>query len=248
MKTKISIITVVYNAGKFLESTLKSVQNQTYQNIEYIVIDGGSTDNTLDLIDKYNSIITKCISEADEGLYSAMNKGLKLATGTHLMFLNAGDIFYNNEVLSQIFDSADKLADIYYGETVIINQEGIELGMRRLKAPEILSWKSLKDGMLVCHQSFIVKRDLCPEYNLKYKIAADFDWMLDCLKKAKTIKNTHLVISKFMDGGINKQNISKALIERFQIMIKNYNFFLVVLNHFVIGFRFTVSYIKNGRF
>lgn len=248
MRAKISIITVVYNAGRFLESTLKSVKNQSYPNIEYIVIDGGSTDNTLDLIDKYNSLITKCISEPDEGLYSAMNKGLKLATGTHLMFLNAGDIFNNDDVLSTIFKSAENLSDIYYGETIIINQEGVELGMRRLKAPEKLTWKSLKDGMLVCHQSFIVKRELCDEYNLKYKIAADFDWMLNCLKKAKSIENTHMVVSKFMDGGINKQNISKALFERFKIMIKNYNFFLVALNHFVIGYRFTVSYIKNGRF
>jgi glycosyltransferase involved in cell wall biosynthesis len=248
MKAKISIITVVYNAGRFLESTLKSVKNQSYPNIEYIVIDGGSTDNTLDLIDKYNPLITKCISEPDEGLYSAMNKGLKLATGTHLMFLNAGDIFNNDDVLSSIFRSGENLSDIYYGETIIINQEGVELGMRRLKAPEKLTWKSLKDGMLVCHQSFIVKRELSQEYNLKYKIAADFDWMLSCLKKAKSIENTHMVISKFMDGGINKQNISKALFERFQIMIKNYNFFLVLLNHFVIGYRFTVSYIKNGRF
>jgi len=248
MRTKISIITVVYNAGRFLESTLQSVQNQTYSNIEYIVIDGGSSDNTLDLIDKYNSLITKCISEPDDGLYSAMNKGLQLASGTHLMFLNAGDIFNNNDVLSNIFKQGESLSDIYYGETIIINQEGVELGMRRLKAPEKLDWKSLKDGMLVCHQSFIVKRELCPEYNLSYKIAADFDWMINCLKQAQTIENTHLVISKFMDGGINKQNISKALVERFKIMIKNYNFFLVVLNHFAIGYRFTVSYIKNGRF
>jgi glycosyltransferase involved in cell wall biosynthesis len=248
MNTKVSVITVVYNAGLYLEPTLKSIQNQNYNHIEYIIIDGGSTDNTPDLIDKYHNVISKWISEPDEGLYSAMNKGLKLAGGDYVLFLNAGDIFYDNDVLSKIFNSGDATADIYYGETMIIDQTGNELGMRRLRAPEQLSWKNLIDGMLVCHQSFIVRKKICGEYNLNYKIAADYDWMMNCLKKAGTISNTHLIISKFLDGGLNKQNIRKALWERFLIMIRNYNFFLVVLNHFRIGFRFIVSYYKNKRF
>jgi glycosyltransferase involved in cell wall biosynthesis len=245
---KISVVTVVYNACNFLESTLKSVQNQSYGHIEYIIVDGGSTDGTLDLIDKYHSVITKWISEPDNGLYDAMNKGLHLATGEYVLFLNAGDLFYDDEVLKRIFSSESPAADIYYGETMIIDPDGKKLGIRRLKAPEQLSWKSLIDGMLVCHQSFIVRKSICKEYNLKYKIAADYDWMLYCLKNAGSIVNTHLFISKFMDGGLNKQNIRKALSERFVIMVHNYNFFLVVLNHFRIGWRFGVSYYRNGRF
>ena len=248
MRIKISVITVVYNACNFLESTLKSVQNQSYSNIEYIVIDGGSQDGTLGLIKQYNHIIATWISEPDRGLYDAMNKGLHLATGEYVLFLNAGDLFNDDEVLNRIFSSGDRVSDIFYGETMIIDHQGKELGLRRLRAPEELSWKSLIDGMLVCHQSFIVKKDICTDYNLKYKIAADYDWMLRSLKKAGKITNTHLVVSKFMDGGLNKQNILKALSERFRIMIKNYNFFLVVVNHFRIGWRFAVSYYKNGRF
>jgi glycosyltransferase involved in cell wall biosynthesis len=248
MSIKVSVITVVFNAGKYLEWTLKSIQDQKFRDMEYIVVDGGSTDNTLDLIDKYNCIISKWVSEPDEGLYSAMNKGLQMASGEYVLFLNAGDIFYNEEVLDKIFNGKGTGADIYYGETAIIDENGKDIGMRRLKAPLNLTWKSLIDGMLVCHQSFIVKKSICGNYNLDYKIASDYDWMLNCLKKATTILNTHLIISKFLDGGLNKQNIRKALSERFRIMIRNYNFFHVILNHFRIGWRFAVSYYKNGRF
>jgi glycosyltransferase involved in cell wall biosynthesis len=246
MNPRITVITVTYNPGPVLEWTLKSVQDQSYKNIEYIIIDGGSSDGTLDLVDKYNSIITRWISEPDEGLYSAMNKGLKLAVGDYVMFLNAGDIFFDRDVLKNVFSLES--SDIYYGETMIMGSDGKDIGMRRLKAPEVLTWKSLIDGMLVCHQSFIVRRTVCREYDTRYRIAADYDWMLDCLRKADKVTNTKLIISRFLDGGINKHNIRKALKERFLIMIRYYNFFLVVLNHFRIGFRFAVSYLKNGRF
>ena len=248
MSIKVSVITVVYNAGDVFETTLKSVRDQKYLHIEYIVVDGGSKDNTLELIEKYKEGISKWISESDEGLYSAMNKGLKMATGDYVIFLNAGDLFFDSEVLERIFDTSLALSDVYYGETMIIDKEGREIGMRRLKAPEVLTWKSLIDGMLVCHQSFIVKKSIAPEYNIKYKIAADYDWMLNCLKKAGTITNTHQIISKFLDGGLNKQNIRKALKERFLIMIQSYNIFLVVLNHIPITYRFAVSYLKSRRF
>lgn len=248
MSAIISVITVVFNADKVLERTFKSIRDQHYPSIEYIVIDGGSKDNTLNLINQYQSIISKWVSEPDDGLYSAMNKGLKLATGEFVIFLNAGDVFFDNDVLSNIFSAAEPYSDVYYGETMIVDEKGKELGMRRLKAPETLSWESLIDGMLVCHQSFIVRRSLSPEYNEKYKIAADYDWMMNCLKLAKTITNTHLIISRFLDGGLNKHNIRKALLERFSIMLKNYNPFLVIINHFRIGYRFTVSYYKNKRF
>ncbi len=248
MSIKVSVITVVYNAGDVFETTLKSVRDQKYVHVEYIVVDGGSKDNTLELIEKYKEGISKWISESDEGLYSAMNKGLNLATGDYVLFLNAGDLFFDDEVLERIFATPQTLSDVYYGETMIIDAKGREIGMRRLKAPEVLTWKSLIDGMLVCHQSFIVKKSIAPEYNLKYKIAADYDWMMNCLKNARTITNTHLIISKFLDGGLNKQNIRKALKERFLIMIKNFNIILVILNHIPISFRFAASYLKHRRF
>jgi glycosyltransferase involved in cell wall biosynthesis len=247
-KFKISIITVVFNGEATIENTIQSVLNQSYSSIEYIIIDGKSKDGTLEIIKRYQDQISVFISEPDKGLYDAMNKGLDNATGEYVLFLNSGDVLHSKDVLKKIFTHEGQASDVYYGETVIINELGMDIGMRRLEAPEHLTWKSLIDGMLVCHQSFIVKKSISPDYNLKYKIAADYDWMINCLKSAESIRFTHLIISKFLDGGLNKQNISKALFERFIIMIHHYNFFLVVLNHFRIAYRFALSYLKNRRF
>ena len=153
---KFSIITVTYNAGKVLEDTIQSVVFQTYRNVEYIIVDGGSTDNTLDVVHKYQERICKVISEPDKGLYDAMNKGIRMATGDYLCFLNAGDELHENETLQKIAYTlkGKELPDVIYGETAIVDEEGHFLHMRRLSTPEHLHWKSFKEGMLVCHQAF----------------------------------------------------------------------------------------------
>lgn len=245
---RISIITVVYNGEKLIESTIQSVINQTFSNIEYIIIDGNSNDKTLDIIKKYNEQIYYWLSEPDNGLYDAMNKGLRLATGNYVCFLNAGDEFYSSGILEQVFSKITDEPDIIYGETIIMDNEGRELGFRRLKAPENLTWKSFKDGMLVCHQSIYVKRELTEPYNTKYKISADYDWVLMALKKAKEIHNSNLTLTKFLDGGLNKKNIPLALFERFRIMTKFYGFFPTLFRHFIIGIRFLIYYKKHKRF
>jgi len=245
---QITIITVVYNGEKLIEKTIQSVINQTYSNLEYIIIDGNSIDKTIDIIKKYNKQIYYWLSEPDKGLYDAMNKGLQLATGNYICFLNAGDEFYSTDTLEQVFSKIPNEPDIIYGETIIMDNEGKELGYRRLKAPVTLTWESFKDGMLVCHQSIYIKRELTEPYNLKYKISADFDWVLKALKKAKKIYNSNLTLTKFLDGGLNKKNIPIALFERFRIMTKFYGFFPTLLRHFIIGTRFLVYYKKNKRF
>lgn len=100
----VTVITVVYNAKELLEETILSVLNQTYSNIEYIIVDGGSTDGTLDIIKKYQDKISKYISEPDQGIYDAMNKGMSLSKGQWLNFMNAGDSFYSNDVLQKVFE------------------------------------------------------------------------------------------------------------------------------------------------
>ena len=105
---KFSIITVTYNAAKVLEDTIQSIVTQTYKNLEYIIVDGGSTDETLDIIHKYQEHITTVISEPDQGLYDAMNKGLRKARGCYLVFLNAGDAFHEPDTLQKIADSIEK--------------------------------------------------------------------------------------------------------------------------------------------
>ena len=246
---KISIITIVFNDVAHLESTILSVINQDYANIDYVIIDGGSKDGSVDLIKKYNSKISYWSSEPDKGIYDAMNKGIKAAKGDYIWFLNSGDKIYTDHLISAIFlNIKNELPDVIYGETMIIAEDGSEIGLRRLKAPEHLTWKSLTDGMVVCHQSFIASRKITPKYNLNYKIASDYDWMLKTLRAANSIYNSHQIISGFLDGGTSKKNIRASLKERFKIMSENYGFIPTLFQHIFIGFRFWRFFLKNKRF
>jgi glycosyltransferase involved in cell wall biosynthesis len=233
---KISIITVVYNGHSLIERTIKSVIDQSYSNIEYIIIDGGSSDGTIEIAERYHSKIATILSGKDNGIYDAMNKGLKNATGDYVLFLNAGDELYTDQTLESVFSLG--IADVYYGNTAIVNQQGIVLGDRRLTPPEVLTWKSLQYGMCVSHQSFIAKRSLCESYDLNYAISADIDWVIAVLKKSKIIINTHNYISKFLEGGTSNKRMKQALGERFSIMIKHYGFIFTVLNHAYILLRY----------
>ena len=218
---KISIITVVYNSVQLIERTIKSIIHQSYSNLEYIIIDGGSYDGTVDVIKKYERNIQKWISEPDKGIYDAMNKGIHLANGDYILFINSGDELYNNEVLSKIFIN-NLNADVIYGDTSITDIHGNLIGKRRLRPPKRLSYKSFKKGMLVSHQSFIVKKTIAPNYNLDYKYSADYDWCIRILKNAKNVQNSNITISKFLQGGKTSETIYSGLFERFTIMLKHY--------------------------
>ena len=140
---KFSIITVTYNAEKVLEDTIQSVIAQTYHHIEYIIVDGASKDGTLSIINRYRSHIHTVVSEPDKGLYDAMNKGIALASGDYLCFLNAGDCFHEDDTLQQMVHTinGNELPDILYGETAIVDKDRHFLRMRRLSAPETLTGK-----------------------------------------------------------------------------------------------------------
>ena len=232
---KFSIITVTYNAGKVLEDTIQSVVFQTYRNVEYIIVDGGSTDNTLDVVHKYQERISKVISEPDKGLYDAMNKGIRMATGDYLCFLNAGDELHENETLQKIVYTlkGKELPDVIYGETAIVDEEGHFLHMRRLSTPEHLHWKSFKEGMLVCHQAFFSRRELAlaNPYDLRYRFSADFDWCIRIMKQSKDLHNTHLTLIDYLNEGMTTQNHKASLKERFRIMTKHYGWISTILHH-----------------
>lgn len=240
MRPLFSIITVTYNAGNLLGTTMDSVASQTCKDFEYIIIDGASKDNTTDLIKSRNAEITKYISEPDKGIYDAMNKSFKLATGKYVLFLNAGDTFHSAEVLGKIKSLIDpnKEPDIIYGETAITDERGNFISMRRLRTPEKLNWKSFKQGMLVCHQSFMPKLELCEPYNLKYRYSADFDWCIRCMKKADFIYNTHLIISNFLEGGVSTSQRKKSLKERYDIMSRYYGRIPTAIRHLWFAVRF----------
>lgn len=242
----LSIITVVYNAEKLIEPTLKSVMDQTYSGIEYILIDGASKDQTLAIVQKYRSGIAILVSEKDQGIYDAMNKGLARATGDYVLFLNAGDLLYDPETIAKIF-LQNPPSDIYYGEVENIDFEGHSLGLRRLRPPEKLDWKSFRWGMLVSHQAIIVRKSLTDPFDRNYKISADIDWCINSMKKAKVITHTHQIISKYLVGGVSRQNTILSWKERFQIMRDHYGVISTFLFHVLIGFRFIGYYLRSGK-
>lgn len=236
---KFSIITVTYNAEATVEDTIQSVIAQTYRHIEYIVIDGASKDRTLSIVEKYRDSITHLVSEPDKGLYDAMNKGIRLATGDYLCFLNAGDSFHEDDTLQQMVHTlkGGELPDVLYGETALVDHEGHFLRMRRLSAPEVLTWKSFRQGMLVCHQAFFAKRSLVEDYDPAYRFSADFDWCIRVMKKARTLHNTHLLIIDYLQEGMTTQNRKASLKERFRIMAKHYGWVSTVAYHAWFVFR-----------
>lgn len=230
---KFSIITVTYNAGSVLEDTIQSVITQTYKNVEYIIVDGGSKDHTLDIIHKYREHIHTLVSEPDKGLYDAMNKGISLATGDYLCFLNAGDALHEDDTLFQMVHTltGHELPDVIYGETAIVDEEGHFLRMRRLSAPEELTWKSFKHGMLVCHQAFFAHRDQVEPYDLAYRFSADFDWCIRVMKKSRVLHNTHLVLIDYLNEGMTTHNHKASLRERFHIMCHHYGTLSTLARH-----------------
>ena len=247
---KISVITITYNSAKTLADTLESVLAQTYKEIEYIVVDGASKDGTMDIVKKYELLFEgkmRWVSEPDKGLYDAMNKGMHLAKGEYLIFLNAGDTFHSENTLADIAVSiGSSRPDVIYGETALVNDKREFLGMRRLKAPETLNWKSFRMGMLVCHQAFIAKRTLAPDYDLSYRFSSDFDWCIRCMKRAGTLWNTHLTLIDYLNEGVTTRNHKASLKERYNIMVKYYGRIPVMFLHLWFALRFyTAKWIKG---
>lgn len=245
-----SIITVTYNAAEWLERTILSVLRQSYSHIEYLIIDGGSTDGTVDIIKQYRDGISYWISESDHGLYDAMNKGLKQATGDYVWFINAGDTLHTSNTLQELVHSIKNnvsLPDVLYGDTRIVDAEGRSLGLRRLRPPKRLTWKSFRMGMLVSHQSFVPRREIAPLYDDSYKLTADFDWCIQCLKKAKTVRNSRMILTDFLEAGLSAVQRKASLKERYKIMRKYYGPVTTFLLHAWFAVRFYAAKWIKGR-
>lgn len=202
----VSIITVCFNAVNDIEETIQSVINQTYENIEYIIVDGGSKDGTIDIIQKYESHIAKWVSEPDKGIYDAMNKAIELASGKWLNFMNAGDYFVDHHVIANILNWFDSDSDILYGDTII------ELGERHIvtvkaKTDALANPKSMAMGFN--HQSTFVKTELAKLYpfDLSFKLAADFNMMLTLYRKSYKFGYVGIPIAYYDTYGVSSQNI-----------------------------------------
>ncbi|MDI6717476.1 MAG: glycosyltransferase family 2 protein [Patescibacteria group bacterium] len=219
----VSIITVVFNNKNFIEGAIKSVLSQTYQNIEYIVIDGGSIDGTKEIIEKYGNKIAKFVSEPDKGIYDAMNKGLKLATGKIVGILNSDDFYADKNVIEKVVKKFEETKiDCLWSDLVYVDRKDVNKIVRFWKSSEYTERK-FRMGGYPPHPTFFVKKEIYDKYglfNLNFKIAADIEIMLRFLERFK-ISSAYIseVLVKMRIGGIsakNIKNIIKANIETYR--------------------------------
>jgi glycosyltransferase involved in cell wall biosynthesis len=251
----LTIVTITYNAEQFLERTLKSVQtalNQVRQPqaVEYLIIDGKSHDNTLEIAKRF-SIISKIVSESDRGLYDAMNKGLALAKGKYVWFLNAGDEIYDADILKTLLAAFQTDADVYYSDAMLVLENGAEIGLRSQFTPHTLpkdlKWQDFALGMKVCHQAFIAKKTIAPPYNIQ-NLSADIDWEIECLKRAKQVNFIPSPLCRYLVGGLSIKNHRRSLMDRFKVLRKHFGLLPSVYNHFRIFLRGAVFARTHGKY
>ena len=245
-----SVVTITYNAAAVLRPTLDSVMMQDYPNVEHLIIDGASTDETLAIAKAYQQQsdeaetghVVKIQSEPDKGLYDAMNKGLRLATGDYIVFMNAGDRFPEADTLDKVMLAAvvgdgEERPAVLFGNTDIIDDKGNFLYHRRLSPPERLTWRSFRYGMVVCHQAFYARTDIARSlpYDTTFRYSADVDWCIRVMKEGERqhllLRNIHAVVANYMEEGQTTIHHKDSLKERFEVMRRHYGLLTTVLLH-----------------
>tara|TARA_B110000977_G_scaffold36325_1_gene48683 strand:+ start:33418 stop:34200 length:783 start_codon:yes stop_codon:yes gene_type:complete len=215
-KPLITIVTVVYNGQEHLEETILSVINQTYNNVEFIIIDGGSTDNTMDIIRKYEHAIDYWISEKDEGIYDAMNKASELAKGKWINYLNCGDSFCNNEVVEKIQFSDFSKYVMVYGNAKIFS--GDRKFIKVLKSYNMSKIKlSIFMTRVVCHQAVFYNKDIKFKYPDKYKLKGELYSYFEYLSHGKAIR-LDLDVCNFFLEGIGRRKIQENIKEVWSVL------------------------------
>ena len=237
MSIRVTYVTITYNAASVLQRTLDSVLRQDYPDIVHLIIDGASTDDTLAMVNDYikrsnaaqNGHRIHVTSEPDKGIYDAMNKGLRSLDGDYVCFLNAGDFLPAPDTVSRIVGHiGDRLPAVLYGDTDIVDGEGRFLHHRRLSPPEHLTWKSFRQGMLVCHQAFYARTDfaIATPYDLLYRYSADVDWCIRVMKAAAKedvpLHNLHMVVANYTEEGQTTLHHRESLLERYRVMSHHY--------------------------
>ena len=267
----ITYVTITYNAADVLKRTLDSVLRQDYRDIVHLIIDGASTDGTLQIVEDYirrsnaadNGHRIQVTSEPDHGIYDAMNKGLRSLDGDYVCFLNAGDFLPASDTVSRIVSQGDgtfvtssdvtkepspcDTPAVLYGDTDIVDSEGRFLHHRRLAPPEHLTWKSFRHGMLVCHQAFYARTDfaIATPYDLRYRYSADVDWCIRIMKAAAKenipLHNLHMVVANYTEEGQTTLHHRESLIERFRVMTRHYGWLSTIAMHIWFVFRSLLS-------
>ena len=243
---RITYVTVTYNAAGVLQRTLDSVLQQDYPELVHLIIDGASTDGTMQMVEAYiersnaakNGHRIQVMSEPDKGIYDAMNKGLRSLDGDYVCFLNAGDFLPAADTVSHIVEMLNgQLPAVLYGDTDIVNGEGRFLHHRRLSPPEKLSWKSFRQGMMVCHQAFYARTDfaIATPYDIQYRYSADVDWCIRVMKAAAKenvpLLNLKMVVVNYTEEGQTTLHHRESLWERYRVMERHYGCLQTFLLH-----------------
>jgi glycosyltransferase involved in cell wall biosynthesis len=247
MKPKLSIITVVYNAEKFIEETINSVISQSYENIEFLIIDGKSKDNTLEIIDKYMNNISILVSEKDSGIYDAMNKGMKLAHGDYVTFLNAGDTYIDKNTLKKIFNQVNDDVDVIYGDYIaILNNKKVDKKAKPFIRENLFKYVT----STVCHQAIFVKRDIYPSYSLSYTLKGELDWYFNILNVKPIIsKYIPIPIVFYKRGGLGEQKYILNLNEIIMVLYKYGGIFGLLKGYkFFIKYCIKLIFIITGKY
>lgn len=252
----LTIITVTFQAEKFLGRTLYSVDRalSNVKNpslVEYLIIDGGSSDQTLSIASQYSHFVSRVISEKDKGLYDAMNKGLRLASGKYLWFLNAGDEAYDDHTLQNLLSSLEGGAAVYYSDAMMVRENGTEVGLRSRFTPHTLAanlhWQDFALGMKVCHQAFIARKNIAPFYEYE-NLSADVDWEIECLKRAEEVKFLPFILCRYLLGGLSVKNHRRSLIDRYKVLKRHFGLVPTLFNHLRIFWRGYWFAKKNGKY
>jgi len=245
--TRITIVTITYNAAHVLRRTLDSALQQTYPHVEHLIVDGHSTDDTVRMARAYQTEVAATHpqwtvglqSEPDKGLYDAMNKGLQRMTGDYVVFMNAGDCFAAPDTLQRVAQCADTDPHpaVIYGDTDLTDADGHIIGRRRLSPPEQLTWRSFRHGMLVCHQAFYARTDIAraTPYDTRYRHSADVKWCIQVMKAAERqqlpLVNTHATLCHYMREGDSTRHHTASLMERLRVMAGEYGWPTAIVMH-----------------
>lgn len=220
---KISIITVVFNNEKTIKQAIESVLSQSYNNIEYIVIDGNSVDNTVEIINEFKDKLAFFISEKDKGIYDAMNKGVNAATGDVIGILNSDDLYQDNNVLEMVMNQFNQnpSIDIVYGDLVYVKSDNLDKIVRNWKSKTYFN-NFFENGNVPPHPSLFVKKGVYEKaglFNLDFKLAADYEFMLRIFKKNSfNSKYINRVIVKMRLGGATNQSFSNIKRQNIEIL------------------------------
>lgn len=242
---KVSIITATYNSGKTLRDTINSVLDQSYENIEYLVIDGLSKDNTIDIIREYEPLFKgrmKWISEKDNGLYDAFNKGIRMATGDVVGVLNSDDFFTSSQVISQIVEGFDAKSDAIYGDIHFVAPDNLKKSVRYYSS-KIFRPQLMRYGIMPAHPSFYCRKECFEKYGFyktDYKIGADFDLLLRFLfVNHLSAKYLSLDVVTMRTGGVStdgwraKQQNTKDMVRALKENGVRSNAFMVSMRYFI---------------